>query len=74
MLALAGVVQGNSIILENDNITNYDGRNIILTVLDGVSQERKTKRKIDFDSYGEPTERGKDVDKYMKEIRENDRL
>ena len=74
MLAVAGVVQGNSIILENDNITNYDGRNIILTVLDGTAPIKKAKKMIDLDSYGEPTERGKHVDEYMKEIRENDRF
>jgi len=72
MLALAGTIQGNSVILENDNIINYDGKQIILTILDNtVKQEKK---KIDWDSYGTATERGKHADEYMEEIRGNDRV
>ncbi len=29
---------------------------------------------LDFDSYGEPTERGRNVEAYMREIRANDRI
>ena len=34
MIALAGTIQGNTVIIENDNITNYDGKEVILTILD----------------------------------------
>ena len=30
MLALAGVIQGNTVVVENDSITNYDGREVII--------------------------------------------
>ena len=52
MLALLGTIQGNTIVVENDSITNYDGKEVILTIL----------------------ERGKHVDEYMEEIRNNDRI
>lgn len=42
MIALAGRVNGNSIILENDEIQNYDGRTFIITFLD---QNVRTARK-----------------------------
>lgn len=74
MLSVAGVVKGDSVVLENDSIRNYDGTNIIITFLDGTVPVKRQKKQIDFDSYGEPTERGKHVDDYMKEIRENDRF
>ncbi len=34
MMALAGTIQGNTIIIDNDSITNYDGKDVILTILD----------------------------------------
>ena len=38
MLALAGTIQGNTVIIENDNITNYDGKDVILTIPDHSSK------------------------------------
>ncbi|RKI26611.1 hypothetical protein D7V82_21425 [bacterium 1xD8-6] len=32
MLALLGTIQGNTIVVENDSITNYDGKEVILTI------------------------------------------
>lgn len=72
MLALAGTIQGDTIIIENDNINNYDGKEVILTILD--HPYRKRKKKIDWDRYGMETERGKCVEEYMEEIRKNDRI
>ncbi len=34
MMALAGTIQGNTVIIDNDSITNYDGKDVILTILD----------------------------------------
>ena len=72
MLALAGVVQGDSVVLENDSVRNYDGKEVILTILDGTV--KKPRKKIDWDSYGYATERGKNADKYIEELRSNDRF
>jgi len=52
----------------------YDGAEVIVTLLDYPSKIKK-KEPIDWDSFVIPnSERGKDVDGYMKEMRENDRL
>ena len=72
MIALAGTIQGNTVVIENDNINNYDGRDVIVTILD--RPYRKNKKNIDWDKYGMETERGKHVDEYMEEIRGNDRF
>ncbi len=71
MLALAGMIQGNTVIVENDSISNYDGREVILTILD--HPYKKGRKKIEWDKYGMETERGKCVEEYMEEIRSNDR-
>lgn len=42
MIALAGTIRGNTIIVENDSITNYDGKEVILTILD--QPYKKTKK------------------------------
>lgn len=36
MIALAGTIQGNTVIIENDNITNYDVFRGIVTKKDDV--------------------------------------
>ncbi len=71
MLALAGTIQGNTVIIENDSITNYDGKEVILTILD--HPYKQSRKKIDWDKYGVETERGRHVEAYMEEIRSNDR-
>ncbi len=41
-MALAGTIQGNTVIIENDDIINYDGKDVILTILeDPYRQDRK---------------------------------
>lgn len=71
MLALAGTIQGNTVIIDNDSITNYDGKDVILTILD--HPYKADRKKINWDKYGMETERGRHVEEYMKEIRNNDR-
>ena len=72
MIALAGTIQGNTIIVENDSIANYDGKEVILTILD--QPYKKIRKKIDWNKYGIEIERGKYVEEYMEEIRGNDRI
>ena len=67
MIALAGTIQGNTVIIENDSITNYNGKEVILTILDWPC--KKARKKIDWNKYGMETERGKHVEEYMVEIR-----
>lgn len=73
LTAVKGVVQGNVVIIEDDDITKYDGAEVIVTVLND-SQEIIRKAAVDWDSFAIPSERGKNVDGYMEEMRGNDRL
>ena len=73
LAAVKGIVHGNTVIIEDDDIREYDGAEVVVTLL---NQPLKTSKKapVDWDSFVIPSERGKNVDKYMKEMRENDRL
>ena len=37
-------------------------------------QKKNSRAPVDWDSFAIPSERGKNVDEYMKEMREDDRL
>lgn len=72
MLAVKGVIQVNKVIVEDEDIKAYDGKDVIVTILD--YPYKKQHKKIDFDKYVTPTERGKNVEAYMEEMRGNDRI
>ena len=72
LTAVKGIVKGNTVIIENDDIHEYDGIEVIVTMLE--QPNNRTKTPIDWDSFTMPSERGKNVDEYMKEMRENDRI
>lgn len=73
LAAVKGVIQGNTVVIEDEDIREYDGARVVVTVLDYPGKEKR-KKTIDWDSYVIPSARGKNVDEYMKEMRENDRL
>lgn len=73
LAAVKGIVQGNTVVIKDDDIRKYDGAEVIVTVLDYSKKENK-KASVDWDSFVLPSERGKNVDGYMREMRENDRL
>lgn len=73
LAAVKGIVQGNTVIIEDDDITEYDGAEVVDTLLN-YPQRREKKAPVDWDSFVIPSERGKNVDEYMREMRENDRL
>ncbi len=73
LAAMTGQVMNNSIIVEDD-LTDYEGMTLVVTFLDEKKKSSQTKSKIDFSKYGHRTERGQRVDKYMEEIRGNDRI
>ena len=73
LAAVKGIVQGNTVVIEDEDIRDYDGVEVIVTLLN--SPQRKAKKApVDWDSFAIPSERGQHVDEYMKEMRENDRL
>ncbi len=73
LAAVKGVVQGNTVIIEDDDIREYDGAEVIVTLLNH-SLKKEKKATVDWDSFVIPSERGQNVDEYMREMRENDRL
>ncbi len=73
LAAVKGIVQGNTVVIEDDDIRDYDGAEVIVTLLNNP-QRKVSKAPVDWDSFVIPSERGKNVDGYMREMRENDRL
>ncbi len=73
LAAVKGIVQGNTVVIEDDDIRDYDGAEAVVTLLN-YPQKKVSKESIDWDSFVIPSERGKNVDGYMREMRENDRL
>lgn len=73
LAAVKGIIRGNTVVIKDDDIRKYDGAEVIVTVLD-YPKEKRTKPPIDWDSLVMPSERGENVEGYMREMRENDRL
>ena len=73
LAAVKGVIKGNTVVVENEDLQDYEGVEVVVTLL-GYPSKEKRKKEIDWNSFIIPSERGQDVDGYMKEMRENDRL
>lgn len=73
LAAVKGIVRGNTVIIEDEGLRPYDGTEVIVTLLDSTIQ-KKQKKVVDWDSFAIPSERGKNVNEYMREMRDNDRL
>jgi hypothetical protein len=72
LAAVKGVIQGNTVVIEDD-VREYDGTEVVVTLLNPPVKAAK-KTPVDWDSFVIPSERGKHVEEYMREMRENDRL
>ena len=72
LAAVKGIIRGNTVIIEDESIRDYDGSEVVVTLLE--YSKKKEKPPIDWNGLVLPSERGKDVDGYMKVMRENDRL
>ena len=72
LAAVKGRIQGNVVIIDDD-IQEYDGTDVIVTLL-GQPQKKKRKPSVDWDSFVIPSERGCNVDEYMKEMRADEVL
>ena len=73
LAAVKGIIHGNTVVIDDEDIKKYDGAEVVVTLLD-YPKAKKKKDPIDWDSFVKPSERGKDVDEYMKGMRENDRI
>ncbi len=69
-----GIVRGNTVVIEDDNIQEYDGTEVIVTMLEYGKKRQKQKPPIDWESFRMPSKRGENVEEYMREMRENDRM
>ena len=80
LTAVKGYYDGNQIVMDESDKKNLNiGDEVIITILDNINIQKTDTRavqrkKIDWDSFVIPSERGKNVDEYMKEMREDDRL
>ena len=70
LAAVKGVIHGNTVVIEDEDIKKYDGAEVIVTLLD-YPNTRERKVDIDWDSFVIPSERGKHVDEYMREMRDD---
>lgn len=73
MAAVKGIVRGNTVVIEDEDIRAYEGTEVVVTLLNYAPRQDK-KTPVDWDSFSIPSERGKNVDGYMKEMRDDDRL
>lgn len=73
LVAVKGMIQGNTVVIENEDMREYDGAEVVVTLLD-YPNKKKNKESIDWDSYTIPSARGKNVDAYMREMRDHDRM
>lgn len=73
MLALKGIIQGNTVVVEGEDIRAYEGNDAIVTILDFPYGEKK-RGNIDLDKFVIPTDRGQSADEYVRGLRDNDRV
>ena len=75
MRAVAGKIRDNKLILDNDNLSLYDGRDVILTILDKKTTLRSKKRDwSSIEKLVRHTDRAERAVEYVRELRDNDRF
>ncbi|MCD8018507.1 MAG: hypothetical protein LUF92_02650 [Clostridiales bacterium] len=75
LAAIKGIIRGNTVVIEDEDMREYDGLEVIVTVLDYPKiQDKNKKPDLDWDSFVMPSSRGKNVEEYMKEMRDDDRI
>lgn len=71
MMAVKGYYNGSNIVLD-EQVEMTAGQKLMVII--ETSQPESKHKGIDLDKYVTPTERGKHVEEYMKEMRGNDRI
>ncbi len=82
LAAVKGYYDGNQIVMNEDDRKNLRvGDEVIITILDKISKQKvetraeKRRRLIESDAFVIPTGRTtEEIDEYIKEMRDNDRL
>lgn len=70
MFAVNGYYNGTNIVLEQD-VALAEGQRVLVVLETPVNRKRQI---INLNQYVTTTERGKNVDSYMEEMRGNDRI
>lgn len=73
LAAVKGIVRGNTVIIEDEDMRDYDGAEVVVTLLDNISKEKK-RTGVDLKQFVIPTERGQRADEYVRELRDHDRI
>ena len=74
MLAVKGTIQGNTVVIEEEDLRRYDGKDVIVTILDYPYKQQK--KKVDLKKYMGRGEKlfQSDAQEYIREMRDHDRL
>lgn len=73
LAAVKGIIKGNTVIIENEDLHEYDGTEVIVTLLN-YPNKKKQKEPVGLEQFVIPTERGQRADEYVRELRDNDRI
>lgn len=74
MLAVKGKIQGNTVVIKDEDIKKYDGKDVIVTILD--FQYERQKKQVDLKKYMDRGEKlfQSDAQEAIRELRDYDRL
>lgn len=73
LAAVKGIIKGNTVIIENEDLHEYDGAEVVVTLLE-YPNKKMDKEPIELEQFVIPTERGERADEYVRELRDNDRI
>ena len=73
MAAVKGIVWRNTVIIEVEDMRDYDGAEVVVTLLDNICCEKK-RTGIDLKQFVIPTDRGQRTDEYIRTLRDRDRI
>ena len=72
LAAVKGIVKGNTVVIDDEDIRDYDGAEVIVTLLN-YPQRKAKKAPVDWDSFVIPSVLVVHVGEVMKDLCENDR-
>ncbi len=74
MQTLKGIIQGNTVVIEAAVAEEYQGKIVSVTIVDDETEKNEKYTDINLDIFVKPTERGKNADNYLKDLRCADRI
>ena len=76
MLAVKGIIQGNAVVIEDEDIKKYEGKDVIVTILDYPYKKLHKEKKVDLRKYMGRGEKmfQSDAQEYIKELRDDERI